>query len=513
MAGSNSALAISNRASTRASPDSAKPSLAKSAACTESGHFFKHPARVLIGRLLRSFLDANRITPSELLYSAAYQRKLYNAGSTLEAAVQAASIAQTRDTPVKVTTRIKLLHALIDDVVAQTKEDDRSFRTHKLDRDSCVAQLIQEIQGLRGPELRFRAQRLIIRYLEPCDSWREKFEALLLLIETLARSPDTRRGIALVDITLGEALRSRVALDKLLGPVSTLRQRIDDACEIAQGQLAPRASMAAANLVERLSSAFRSHSLVASRAGLDYHVRTALAGRTHLSSPDLLDELQALAATRGAIQLSNGYVGGDQAPELIERRIMRTLSLGGIGDTLRQLPDKAAEIQALLEIHDALSGALNKRLVCDYIDYVIEDRNLLEKIAEAGDDNGIRALGKIFDLFEASDLAESHKYRLCTLIRDAQSTYLQERRFFIDLVSAPRDPSARALYLMRLCADAAFIPGRNLDAARQLIARLIMDDGFLPSYLQDAKDAAQRDKKINQLKARLLEAGVDEAII
>ena len=156
----------------------------------------------------------------------------------------------TRDTAVRVTTRIKELHVLIDDIVAHTRQDDRNYAIHKLDRDSCLSQLADATRGLQGTDLRFRGQRLIVRYLELCDGWREKFEALLLLIETLARSRETVRGVTLVDVTLGEALRSRVALDKLLGPVSTLRQRVEDICALSRGRLVPRREMAAPSLIE-----------------------------------------------------------------------------------------------------------------------------------------------------------------------------------------------------------------------------------------------------------------------
>ncbi len=262
-----------------------------------------------------------------------------------------------------------------------------------------------------------------------------------------------------------------------------------------------------------MNGALAAHGLVASRAGLDFHIRAGLSGRTQLSSRDVVDELGALAEVRHAVQLERGYVGGDNVPELIERRIMRTLSLGGIGEKLRQLPNKVEEIKTLLDIHDVLSGALNKRLVCDYIDYVVEDRELGTKVAELGDGEGVRALGQMYALIEAGGIAEAQKTHLCTVLLETQSNFLRERRFFANLDKEHPTTVARSLYLMDLCAARGFIPGYNLEAARQLIVRLILKDDFLPSYLKDAADVMARENKINQLKSNLLEAGIDEAVI
>ena len=125
----------------------AEISLAKSATCSEPSDLYKHQARVFIRRLLKTFLDANQITPSELLNASTYQRRLQNISNVLEGAVQSASIAQTRGTDVKVTTRIKALHALIDDIVAHTRSDDREHATNTLDRESCATRLADTVRG------------------------------------------------------------------------------------------------------------------------------------------------------------------------------------------------------------------------------------------------------------------------------------------------------------------------------------------------------------------------------
>ena len=45
--------------------------------CTTPGHFFRQQSRQQIGRLLRDFLAANHLTPSELLHSKKHQNTLW----------------------------------------------------------------------------------------------------------------------------------------------------------------------------------------------------------------------------------------------------------------------------------------------------------------------------------------------------------------------------------------------------------------------------------------------------
>jgi len=93
--------------------DDQEATLAKAAYCTDVSRFYTPHARDLIGRLLRTFLDNLKLTPTEVLYSLASQRKLMTSGNVLESAVQRAALAQVKDTEVRATQRIKELHGLV----------------------------------------------------------------------------------------------------------------------------------------------------------------------------------------------------------------------------------------------------------------------------------------------------------------------------------------------------------------------------------------------------------------
>ena len=71
--------------------------LAKAALCKAPADIYTVGARELISRHCRSFLDAMRATPTELLFSEELQKKLENAGTAYSGAVQKVAIAQMQD--------------------------------------------------------------------------------------------------------------------------------------------------------------------------------------------------------------------------------------------------------------------------------------------------------------------------------------------------------------------------------------------------------------------------------
>jgi hypothetical protein len=73
---------------------------------------------------------------------------------------------------------------------------------------------------------------------------------------------------------------------------------------------------------------------------------------------------------------------------------------------------------------------------------------------------------------------------------------------------AEPDPASKAIYLIDLCAEGAFVPGQNLDSAKQAIDSWIASESFLPSYLNGA-DPAEQSLKIATLKQKLQAIGVD----
>ena len=477
--------------------------------CTAPGHFFRHQSRQQIGRLLRDFLDANQLTPSEVLHSSKHQETLYAANGSLEKAIQIAATEQATATSTSPATRVEQITALVDKIQAITLADNRKVPIVKLDRDSCVNKLRQAMAKLGGADLKYRGLRLIVRYLEPCDGWREKIDALLVISETLTRGPETTRGISLVDVVIGEVLRNRAALDKILGSARSLGHRLADIAQLHQGQLEPRADMTAPNLVGRLNKILKDHPMRAARAGLAFQIRLELAGRSQIASVELVEELRAIADLYRTLRNGESYIGGDAVAQLLDRRILRTLGPGGVSEILPEQPPKSDELETLISVHDQLTASRAKDMLARLIEQAFSEDDLATQLLHGDEDaQRIRTVGRLYDVIEKSCLSQEHKERFCDQTRAIQVGFIDERRFFSNLDSAEPDPANKALYLIELCTEGAFVPG-PLDAAKEAIDSWIASETFLPNYLNGTTDPDQRTSMIDALRQKLQAIGVE----
>jgi hypothetical protein len=123
--------------------------LAKAALCKVPADLYTVGARELISRHCRSFLDAMRATPTELLFSAELQKKLENAGTAYSGAVQKVAIAQVSGTKNRdVAGRIKEIFALCDGVRNRTLEAVSAAPVEPLD----LARLHDQLASLPAKE-------------------------------------------------------------------------------------------------------------------------------------------------------------------------------------------------------------------------------------------------------------------------------------------------------------------------------------------------------------------------
>jgi len=365
--------------------------------------------------MLREFLAAKHLTPSELLHSSKHQKTLLAAGDLLETAIRktaAEQAAATNTSPVK---RFEDVPTLVDKVLAFTVADDRKTPIATLDRYTCVSELRAAMDSLGGADLQYRGLRLIVLYLEPCDGWREKIDALLVIAETLVHDTDAVRGLAMVDIVMGELLRNRGALDKILGPAKSLDHRLTDIAHLHGAQLESRSDMAAPNLVGRLNAILARFPMRAARAGLAFQVRLELTSRAQIASVKVVDELRALAALHETLRRRESYVGGDSVGQLLEHRILRTLRPGGASEILPEQPRKSDELETLISVHDALSKCAAKKMLTGLIEQAFDDEDLADQLLHGDEDaQRIRTVGRLYEVIERSRLSREHKQRFAT---------------------------------------------------------------------------------------------------
>lgn len=176
-------------------------------------------SRVVIGRLLRPFLDRQRITPTELLHSWPHFRKLDEQGALLSAAIHATARHHADLHGMVVPTRVKEIRRLVDAAAAQARdflaERKRLPSFNARDLDDTSRRIDAEV-GPEGHDAVFLS--LLTLHMVEGGTLGGKLDVLLDLIDE-----DTGpRHLALIDGVMADVLGSADTLKELLGPQPSL---------------------------------------------------------------------------------------------------------------------------------------------------------------------------------------------------------------------------------------------------------------------------------------------------
>ncbi len=176
-------------------------------------------SRVVIGRLLRVFLDRLRITPTELLHSWPHFRKLDEQGALLSAAIHATARHHADVHGTVVSTRVKELRRLVDAAASEARDflAERKrlpiFNAQDLDDTS---RRIDEAVGEEAHDTLFLS--LLTLHLAEGGTLAGKLDLLLDLID----DDSSPRHLALLDGVMADILGSADTLKELLGPQPSL---------------------------------------------------------------------------------------------------------------------------------------------------------------------------------------------------------------------------------------------------------------------------------------------------
>jgi hypothetical protein len=89
-----------------------------------------------------------------------------------------------------------------------------------------------------------------------------------------------------------------------------------------------------------------------------------------------------------------------------------------------------------------------------------------------------------------------------------QSDLVRDSKLFERVEREKPTPAARALVLLDLCAEGAFIQGANLRAAHAQIKRHMQDETFAATLLAGAEDKQTQAKRLSELHQKLLRSGL-----
>ncbi|MBI1778047.1 MAG: hypothetical protein HYR63_22130 [Proteobacteria bacterium] len=479
--------------------------LAQDTRCTTPEHLFGGSARELIWRSCRAFLDGSKLTPIELLHSSQHQRRFIDAGSSLSAAVQKLSIAQVAGRTQTVTDRMRELYALTDTVHKQTLAFEAAHPD--LGEARHFGSYVADLDG-EPAEKHFAAFAVITRRLAALPGWQEKFAAVLDLAEESVGG----EALVYVDNMVAELLHSQPVAELVLGDLATVGPRLDRIIDLMDGTA--KLSATAAPHASQLAQLMGTNPMAASRAALRSSMvrelssdQSLVPGKGQASIPK---ELAALIKLRQRLERNGQFLGGGLTEAALQKRFARAVNESTITALVAGARTPAEEAKLLLPLYGEVLGSRAKDALRRSIEHMVKTPPTAERLlgAELSPPLRLKALVELHQAIGKAEMTEGAKIQMNNRVAELHAAVLEEFDPIGKIEKRSGSNTDKALAFLDLCRSGMLLPGEHLTKVRQIAQRHLKAPDFLSTYLADTTDEASKTQKLQQLKARLIEAGL-----
>lgn len=467
--------------------------------CTRTEDFFSPASRDVVGRYLGGFLDQLIITPTELVHSAKYQKRLHDAGRTLMNAVDRIGSLQARRKGTSPAARVRELHDLISKASRKVWDDDKEHPAPAVKPESFA----EAVARLPASEQAYTGSRMLVEHLSAQKVWKDKV-AVLVGMYALTEG---REAAPLIEMPLAECLRSDSALDQLFGLPERIEERCSDLADLWKGTWQPRE--AAHPAMAEINARIAAGGLPVVKAAAEHALLRTLAGRMPLRSAEPEAEIQAVTDLFRRMWTGQALIGGAKALALLEKRQARHINTETVTDLLRERKALADRLLFLMTLSGQCVGNGNRATVKAFIAHYFGDRDFVPRVV-AGMEPPVpklQTLTQTHRLLKASWLPDEEKNAHAALVETAQADLLRRSRVFEQVDKKSGGPAQKALTLIDLARRGTFIEGANFDAAGRLIQGYLHDPQFMAEYI-GAADPDERERKLSLLSRTLASLGL-----
>lgn len=475
--------------------------------CREPNDLFAANAKRIIGRLCREFLDKAILTPTELLHAPDKQQQYLNRGTDYQAAVQKAAMAQAQAARQNVAQRVRELYNVVDGAVRDTAERLKAKPPVVIEPAGFAA----FVAAARKAELT-EAHDLFVNaaltlHLALAKTWTEKIDLLRALADGTADAAVVR---PLIDEVLSEIVESKAALRELFGPSETMGRFLEALIDML---VAPQPATMEIPEAQRLRDMLSRHALPETRAALLRQLRRSLEAKTPLASGAPPADLNAHLRLLDVLIKAGDAAGGENTIDLFGQRLPRVLSVDTLSAALRAMPRVDDKLVRALEIHRRLATSPGRLQVRQYVDYLFENERLVQTISKEPEavSHKLQRITKLHDALVTSGLSGTALTKHAEPLVNLQADVIRESHLFEKIEREKPTPAARALVLLDLCAEGAFIQGTNLRVAHAQIRRHMQDESFASSLLAGAEDKQTQTKRLAELHQKLQRSGLAPA--
>jgi len=450
--------------------------------CETADDVFTLQSRMIINRVLRTYLETALLTPTELLHGFKHLQRLGNRKNLLSSALGHIAKLQTDGTFRPREDRQDELFDLATRIVTRAKRAEE-LRLPKLGR--LFSETLAAVSGVDYDRPEYLAMVVLSKSLGSRESWLEKLDLLC----RLAADETEEDALLLIDTVVADVLGGGF-LDALTNANRSLGDAISGLFDLADGRYEV-AGGAAIDTIDTLNGLLSDGSLPASRRVIIDRALRLLRTATPIYRSDPAKEMEEYQRALVRVMVPNGrrHVPADPEPKGTR------LALRPRGPIhLAKLTEEHAEGEGDGDIIDQLDTVFSARVIGQLYRRSINDGEKLTK-----------ALDVDAEAFWAPS-SDADAQIVCEHIDGVLERYLIEENI-IEKLDRPDDSiRERAIRLARFCGAGVLPEGKALNMARQRVVRLLREPRFDTRFVEDIHDAEAAERALQDFNELLVKA-------
>jgi len=463
-------------------------------------------ARIMIGRLLRKYLDEVLITPTELLHDGKELKRFGDKGTLLFSAIDRVAGLQSRAAGEEgPAARRAFLESAWEELL-------RRGRAFAADRPKAPASFAEaRARAGDGPEAAYTLHALLSLALLERRNWMAKLDLVLAWAAEPGIDDAVLDGLV-ADLTLPAQM-----IQDLLGFQANLAAALGQLVELAEGNATTLPKGAPASF-EALNALFAAGRLPASRSVLIGRVIREVGGANPLSRNDPGQEFEMFHKLLHRLVGRGGVVGGPPMSVALVQRGARVLGAGqaavnaeaALKKLVESLSDGCRRLSFLLCFLTSPLGRAMGASALGVLSAHVERSARMEQWAPAREPPRERMMAlkdAEAQIRASAEIPPPQRDRLASKVDDVMVRYLQAEEV-IEKIDKPDDPLAmRAIRLVKFCGSGVLIPGRSLDLAKARVIEHLRQKQFEEKFLASVPDPAQAEKALRDFHHLLVKCG------
>lgn len=473
--------------------------------CKTPRDFFSLESRMILNRILRSYLEFVFLTPTELLHGVNDLKRLDDRGSLVPTAVNHIAKLQTQDTDQPTKDRQEEIYAITEQITLRARRAD----TLPLPKfNGKFSETLAAVSGIGEDTPEYLAMVVLSRELCGIRSWVGKLDRLC----KMATDETDPKAVLLLDTVIADVLGANV-IQELLGWKRSLGSAIISMLDLADGTFDAEESDAR-EAVDLMLPMLETGVLPASRHVIIDRAIAQLKSSAPLYRADPAKEMEEYQRVLARLLMPGGIISGAKAAEALTMRGTRFVEQGGatgrraaITATLKCLPDRARGVMYLAELSNTGFADGHQEDIVKQLDVVFSARVIGElcRRSLSPKDRMVAATGA-YTATVSSALPDPVKQRVADHIDNVLERYLVDEDI-INKLDKPEDHIRdRAVRLVKFCGAGVLPEGKALNLARKRVVQLLRQPKFDVHFVQGIDGATKAEKALRDFHKLLVKA-------